>query len=265
MKTNICILIMAVLAALAIATPPTTQAQTPEGKSALSPGPIKDKTVYLSNARGYAFAEFEVIMGRPPNLVVQVYNTSGATDFTDSVSAKFNAMDPKALAKQIGADVVVMNPRRWWLMDRCWVYDTGETHDFDGINATWMAKIALGSGGLGEKGKAFSPYKESAPTRASKYEWSKGSEVYLLRSADGHTWIMQAYTDVADKTLTLAELPKLGSKLHLPPGWKYEVKTLEKDLTLTPPAPDHIAHAVSDEFMNIYAGCDFGTTCNYIP
>src|SRR6266705_6184316 len=133
MKTNDRILIIAALAALAIATPPTTQAQAREGKSVLSPGPIKDKTVYLSNAHGYAFAEFEVIMGRPPHLVVQVYNTSGATDFTDSVSAKFNAMDAKALAKQVGADVVVKNPRRWWLMNKMWLYGAGETHDFDGI------------------------------------------------------------------------------------------------------------------------------------
>jgi len=48
-------------------------------------------------------------------------------------------------------------------------------------------------------------------------------------------------------------------------GWKYEVKTLDKDLTLVPPPPDYLAHAVSDELQNIYAGCDFGATCNYIP
>ena len=41
--------------------------------------------------------------------------------------------------------------------------------------------------------------------------------------------------------------------------------TVDKDLTLVPPAPDYQAHAVGDEFQNIYAGCDFGTTCNYIP
>lgn len=55
----------------------------------------------------------------------------------------------------------------------------------------------------------------------------------------------------------------LGRKLKLPPGWKCEVKTLEKNLTVVPPAPDFLAHAVSDEFQNIYAGCDFGHTCNY--
>ena len=43
----------------------------------LKPGPVAGNTVYLDKARGYAFCEFEVVMGKPPNLTVQVYNTSG--------------------------------------------------------------------------------------------------------------------------------------------------------------------------------------------
>ncbi len=68
------------------------------------------------------------------------------------------------------------------------------------------------------------------PSRHSKYEWLKGSQVYLLRDPDGKVWIMQAYTNLVDKGLTLADLPKLDSKLKLPSGWKYEVKTLDKRL-----------------------------------
>ena len=36
--------------------------------------------------------------------------------------------------------------------------------------------------------------------------------------------------------LTQAELPNLSKKLKLPPGWKFEVKTLGRNLTLIPPA-----------------------------
>jgi hypothetical protein len=102
-------------------------AQTSEAKSALSPGPIKRKTIYVDKGRGYPFAEFEVVIRRPPNLAVQIYNTSGVTDFTDSVNDKFNAMDAGALAKQLGADGVVKNPRRYWMMDRLWSYGAGQT------------------------------------------------------------------------------------------------------------------------------------------
>ncbi len=75
---------------------------------------------------------------------------------------------------------------------------------------------------------------------------------------------MQAFTNLVDKKLSLANLAALHP--DLPPGWKFEVKTLEKDLTLIPPANEgYLAHAVSDNLENIYAGCDFGNTCNFVP
>ena len=252
-----------ILCSVVLVGPVSAQAPGAEGKSVLSPGPIQGKTVYLDKGRGYPFCEFEVVMGRPPNLTVQIYNTSGQEECTPG---KFDPIDPKALARKLGVDAVVKNPTRYWLMDGLWSYDAGETYDFDGIKATWMGKLEMKEGAIKEQGKgAFNAYKEGVITRHSKYEWLKGSQVYLLRSPEGHTWIMQAYTDLVDKTLTQAELPNLGKKLTLPPGWKFEVKTLEKDLTLIPPASDYLAHAVSDELQNIYAGCDFGNTCNYIP
>ena len=81
--------------------------------------------------------------------------------------------------------------------------------------------------------------------------WKKGSQVYLLRDPDGKVWIMQAYTNLVDKALTAADLPNLASKLKPPPGWKYEVKTLDKDFTYIPPASTgHLTHAVSDDLQN---------------
>jgi hypothetical protein len=221
------------------------------------------KTVYLDKARGYPFCEFEVVMGRPPDLVVQIYNTSGQEECSP---AQFDPIDPKALAQKLGADAVVKNPTRYWLMDRLWSYDAGETVDFDGMKATWMAKLELKNVKLGEHGKPFPVYQQSVVARHSKYEWLKGSPVYLLRSPDGKVWIMQAYTNLVDKSLTQADLPNLGSKLKLPPGWKYEVKTVDRDLTYIPPASaGYLAHAVVDDLQNVYQGCGFDDACNYIP
>ncbi len=246
----------AALAASAPGAPPAP------GGSVLSPGPIAGNSIAMEQIRGDAFCEFEVIMGSPPDLVVEIYNTTGQGPCTP---AEFGPIDAKALAKELGVVAVIKNPTRYWLVDRLWVYDTGETHDFDGVKATWMARLELKAAGLQEHGKPFAPYQPGQTKRNSKFEWSKGSEVYLLRSPDGHTWIMQAYTDLVDKSLTQADLPSLGKRLALPPGWKYEVKTLDRALTLAPPGPDHLAHAVADELQNMYAGCDFGTTCNYVP
>jgi hypothetical protein len=35
-----------------------------------------------------------------------------------------------------GTYAVCLNPRRFWMMDRLWSYDAGETYDFDGVKAT---------------------------------------------------------------------------------------------------------------------------------
>jgi hypothetical protein len=152
-------------------------------------------------------------------------------------------------------------------VDQLWSYDAGETFDFDGVKATWMARIQLPvKDAMGkEKDKPFPPYTEAHPSRHSKYAWKQGSEVYLLRDPDGKVWIMQAYTNLVDKSLTLAELPEVGTKLKLPPGWKYEVKTLDRELSYEPVAPGYTAYFISDDLQNAYQGCGFDNACNYVP
>ena len=228
----------------------------------LSPGPIAGKTVYLDSARNYPFCEFEVVTSIFPDIVVQVYNTSGQER---CLPGTLDKIDAEALAKSVGADKIVKNPTRYWLMDRFWVYDTGETHDFDGVKATWMAKVEPKGAKMGERGKPFPPYTPAQPSRRSKYAWDKGSEVYLLRDPDGKVWIMQAYTPLVDKSLTIDGLRALGSKLKLPPGWKYEIKTLDRELTYEPVAPSYTAYFVSDDLQNAYQGCGFDSACNYMP
>jgi hypothetical protein len=231
----------------------------------LSPGPISGKTVYLDKALNYPYCEFEVVTGGPlEGITVQVYNTSGQER---CLPGTLDRIDAEALAKKVGARAVVKNPTRYWLPDRLWSYDAGETRDFDGVKATWMASLKIDlAKAKREHDQPFPTYQEGTVARKSKYEWLKGSQVYLLRSPDGKTWVMAAYTTLVDKSLTPAELPQLGMKLKLPPGWKYEVKTLDRDFTLAPPASTgYLAHAVADDLQNVYQGCGFDDACNYIP
>jgi hypothetical protein len=52
----------------------------------------------------------------------------------------------------------------------------------------------------------------------------------------------------------------------LPAGWTFAVKTLDKDLTVIPPAnKNHIAHVMADEFDDVYEGCGFDSACSYTP
>jgi hypothetical protein len=73
---------------------------------------------------------------------------------------------------------------------------------------------------------------------------------------------MQAYSLIVDPNLTYDSLGSLGSKLKLPPGWKFRVKVLDEDLTIR--AVNGIAHIMQDDLENTYDLCAGGSS-NYQP
>jgi hypothetical protein len=220
---------------------------------------IPGKDLHVADMRDMPFCEIEVATGRPPDIRVQFNNTTGAGNCPPD---KFDAIDARRLADQLRADRVVLNPRRHWMMDQAWLYNIGNTHDFDGVMATWMGSAAL-QDFLAAAGKPYTPFQTS---RASKYLYEKGKPVYLLIPPGGSgVYVMQSYTDHVEKGLTAAQLPDLGRTLTLPAGWTYQVKTLGQDLTVAPPPPGYTAHSLVDNFLNVYAGCGFDTACSYVP
>jgi hypothetical protein len=40
---------------------------------------------------------------------------------------------------------------------------------------------------------------------------------------------------------------------------------LDRDLTVEPPPPNHLAWVTQDEFLNTYQGCGYDAACNYVP
>lgn len=46
---------------------------------------------------------------------------------------------------------------------------------------------------------------------------------------------------------------------------EWEMDPHDRVLTVSPPAPDHLAWVTHDEFLNAYEGCGYDTVCNYIP
>ena len=83
---------------------------------------------------------------------------------------------------------------------------------------------------------------------------------------DGKVLVMQSWTNFTNKGETADSLKDLGSQFKLlPPGWKFRTKVLDRDLTVEPPAPSHLAYVTQDEFNNTYQGCGYDTACNYVP
>jgi hypothetical protein len=218
---------------------------------------IEGKDLHVSDGRNMPFCEIEVVAGFPP--LVNFENTTGASDCPPD---KFDAIDTKELTKAIGAEWIILNPRRHWTMDQMWVFNIGDTYDFAGVKATWM-----GSARPLDMVKAFSgEYQPFETNRASKYLYEKGKPVYLLTPPDKRgVFVMQSWTNHLDKSVTADKLPDLGTILTLPKGWTFSVKTLDQDLTIAPPAPDYTAHSLVDNLKNVYAGCGFDNACSFTP
>jgi len=224
----------------------------------LNPGATPGLLLYNSKARNYAFCEIFAFMGKPQDVMAQVYNTTNASNCPPG---KFIAIDAKKLAAQLGADQVYLNPRRHWTVDQIWVFKAGETVDFDGVKATWMASMSPADIKAGMQG----PYTAMEIHRDTKYKYEKGRPVYLMRTPDGKVYVMQSYITVVDKGLSIDTLAELGGKLKLPDGWKFETKTLDTDLTIDPTKAGGVAHIIQDQMQDTYEGCGFDAACNYPP
>ena len=77
----------------------------------------------------------------------------------------------------------------------------------------------------------------------------------MLVAPDGKTYIMQARSQIVDKALEEADLPKLGDRLELPAGWRYEVTTLDAPLKVLSDGRG-VATVIQDELQNTYQRID---------
>ena len=71
-----------------------------------------------------------------------------------------------------------------------------------------------------------------------------------------------AYSLIVGPNLKYDSLKDLGSRLKLPPGWKFRVKVLDQDLTIR--AVDGIAHILQDDLQDTYDLCT-GGAASFMP
>jgi hypothetical protein len=77
--------------------------------------------------------------------------------------------------------------------------------------------------------------------------------VFLLEGPDGSRYVMQAYAQIVDKTLTYDDLPALGAKLKLPEGWHYSTTVPQQDIVA---GAKGTATVVQDDLDNTYQKLD---------
>lgn len=212
----------------------------------------------VEDARAHPQGELFFMKGEPGHYEAVVYNTIGLNRCPVEL---FEAIDVEALRAETDSALVWKNPRRFWMMDHLSFELAGEPAEFQGLAFNCVAKMHMPAAfdpAQGQSGMAYTPLQIG---RVSIYEYVAGHEAYLLRSPDGITWVLQTYTNHIDGSLGEADLPRLGERLHLPEGWAFRARTLDRDLVLDTAG---LAHIVPDDLENMYQGCT-PDVANYDP
>ena len=136
--------------------------------------------------------------------------------------------------------------------------------DFNGLKAHYWGELPPGPDG---KPLVLNPamleYRPLFFKRSSIITFEKGKPAFLLKDAEGITWVYKNYTTAMDPTLTYEDLPNLGARLkRLPAGWQLWTTTLDRDLVLTPLGGK--ARIMWDELGGSWDALDPGTV-NYVP
>ncbi len=178
---------------------------------------------------------------------IDVYSTEGLNSCPD---AAWKALDTSALKAAAGADIVVLNGPRYWMLDSLAgsVLQDTAVKSFGGIGMRIAGKIEVP---LADLSKMQQPYALHMIHRQSAFHWLAGQPAYELHDASGHAYVMQSYS-AQKMALTIEDLAGLATKLTaLPTGWSYAPRTLDKGLDLLATAGD--ATVVQDELGNTYS------------
>ena len=187
-----------------------------------------------------------------------VYNTIG---MNDCPAEEFEAIDVAKLAEETGSEVVWKNPRRYWMMDELTLSLVGEPRELGGLMFNFVAKMQMPPTFDPAHSQADQAYHPMQIHRVSTYTFRAGRPVYMLRSPEDVTWVMQTYTDHIDTGLDEQHLANLGDRLELPEGWRFASVVIDRDLVIDTTG---VADIVPDDLANMYQGCIDGVN-NFDP
>jgi hypothetical protein len=172
-----------------------------------------------------------------------VYNTFPLNDCPEDL---WSRLDAEAIAKENDALTALLNGPRYWLMSRIEKSPQGEQErrTFGGIEMIKQATVSLSSM------NPF-PFHINKVSRNATFVFDAGRPVFELTDPDGRRWVMQSFSQMADKTLSLADLADLADRLELPDGWSYSTRTLTSALVVDTSVED--ASVTQDPFRNSYS------------
>ena len=237
--------------------------ETPQTKPV--PIPANPKPMVYNGLRGVIYCEVWLFRNTPGGQIAGVYyNTSALNNAADKMNtcpaSVWDKVTVASLESQYDVLAAYRNGPRGWTMDTIEL-PVGPVEDFDGLKARWMGQ------GLAPKNVSIAsahmvPYSPLQSHRKSSMKFEKGKPVFILEDPEGTPWVMQAFGQIVDPSLTYEGLKDLGAKLKPAPGWKYRVAVLDRDLVIS--TPKGYNWIVQDELQNTYDACKEGA-CNFRP
>jgi hypothetical protein len=257
------------MAVILTATPAVSFAEetTPAGPKVLADG-AGARAGRLDNMHKTRFIEIFLAHrdAKTGKLVAECYNPMFASKAIPASKdtapqALVEGLDFARMKTEYGVLGASLNGPKIWLPD--WSeMEIGVERDFNGIKAPWVAQLDMGdnTGGVAES----TPYKPMTIARKSGVGWNKGTTALLLDDAEGNAWIMKGFQLGLKPQQTHEQFIAVGASnfRKLPPGWKFRIKKLDKDLIEVPVTG--VATIMPDEFFNIYDKTGPGMS-NYKP
>ncbi len=208
--------------------------------------------------RNQRYGEVLLVSRHQLHAEAAVYNTIGLNDCPD---AEWRTLDPETIKKAHHAMAVILNGPRYFMMDSNAlqldnpdVKNQGEIATFGTLQMRLLATVNIPLTAL-IGGAHRQSYIENTVKRTTTYVYEAGKKVYELIADKGSgsstqtVYILQSYALIVDPTLDEAALDTLDTRLHLPKGWRYQVRTLEQELVLH---VDHEAYVLQDDLQNSY-------------
>jgi hypothetical protein len=192
---------------------------------------------------GLRYGEVMLVRTTESGPEAAVYNSF---PLNDCPAELWDLLDADETAKENGVVAALLNGPRYWLMSGIEKHATGPqaTINFGGIDMIEQAVVKLSS-------MNPAPYSVNKVDRKAVFTFDAGRPVFELVDPDGQRWVMQTWSQIVDKDLTLDDLPELASRLHLPAGWSYQTRTLTHPLRVDTTTRD--AHVTQDDLTNSYS------------
>jgi hypothetical protein len=179
-------------------------------------------------------------------VTTSVYNTLG---YNTCPPVQWVALTEDRVNREFGSQSAKLNGPRHWVLDGIQASGsskTGQTFTFGGIEMGLRGTLTTPAGQPTVGDRFYAP---NQVQRDTTWIYHAGKPIFELTDPQGNVYIMQSYAQIADRTLTIEQLPDLAGKLELPPGWGYQTETPSSELDL---ASNGIATVVNDDLYNSY-------------